>query len=83
MCATQFLPSACFKQTGPVCVVVQVCAVILDPTLKRDLLAARSAEERSRAAFLNVLGLVDSLPHRIGLMMEDWYRVSHVECPTK
>lgn len=55
---------------------VQVCAAILDPTLKTDPLLSRSADERSRAAFLHVLGLVDSLPHRISLLMEPWYRVS-------
>jgi hypothetical protein len=41
-----------------------------------DKLLARSAEERSRDAFLRVLLLVDALPNKISLMMEDWYRVS-------
>jgi hypothetical protein len=41
-----------------------------------DTLLARSAEERSRDAFLRVLLLVDALPNKISLMMEDWYRVS-------
>jgi hypothetical protein len=67
-----------------------VCAAILDPILVphraagsaaaaaagADRLLARSAEERSRDAFLRVLLLVDALPNKISLMMEDWYRVS-------
>ncbi|KAF6261416.1 hypothetical protein COO60DRAFT_1636853 [Scenedesmus sp. NREL 46B-D3] len=39
-----------------------------------DALMSRSAEERSRDAFLRVLLLVDALPNKISLMMEDWYR---------
>jgi hypothetical protein len=45
-----------------------------------DVLLSRSAEERSRDAFLRVLLLVDALPNKISLMMEDWYRVSRLAC---
>jgi hypothetical protein len=51
-----------------------------DTAAGADSLLARSAEERSRDAFLRVLLLVDALPHKISLMMEDWYRVRSLVC---
>ncbi|WIA12678.1 hypothetical protein OEZ85_006319 [Tetradesmus obliquus] len=62
----------------------KVSAAILNPLLVprtaaagaavADTLPPRSAEERSHDAFMRVLRLFESLPNKISLVMEDWYR---------
>ena len=56
--------------------------MVLNPVLKAqgadDPLQWRDAGERSRDCFMRVLLLVDALPNKIALYMEDWFRVGRV-----